>query len=52
MKDRHNRETDAPLDPRPKSKPTMKEKDTAEERQYKDKSGENLPESPAGESKR
>lgn len=52
MKDRQNRETDKPMEPQPRAKPTMEEKDTAEERQYKDKSGENLPESPADGSKK
>ncbi len=41
MKDRHNRETDKPLDRTPDANPSMDEKDTSEERQYKDKSGEN-----------
>lgn len=41
MKDRQNRETEKPLDRKPQAEPSMDEKDTSEERQYKDKSGEN-----------
>ena len=44
MKDRKNRDVDEPLDTRKEADPSMKEKDTSEERQYEDKAGENTPE--------
>lgn len=51
MNDRQNRDTDEPVEPKPKARPSMNEKDTAEERQYDDKARENLPEGRRNESR-